>query len=166
MIIKLKWIFKVKQDEFEGVLKNKARLVANGYRQKEGIDFKESFAPVSRIEAIHIFIENIANKNRTIYQMDVKTAFLNGELREVVYTKYALEILKKYGMDSSNPVDTPLVEKTKLDADLHGKIVDPTHYHGMIGSLMYPTSSRHDLVFVVCMCARYQARPTESTSMQ
>ncbi|GJW95828.1 retrovirus-related pol polyprotein from transposon TNT 1-94 [Tanacetum coccineum] len=76
-------------------------------------------------------------------------------------TKYALEILKKYGMDSSHSIDTPMVDGTKLDEDLQGKTVDPTHYHGMIGSLMYLTSSRPDLVFVVCMCARYQARPTE-----
>ncbi|GJV73582.1 retrovirus-related pol polyprotein from transposon TNT 1-94 [Tanacetum coccineum] len=84
-LIKLKWIFKVKKDEFGGVLKNKARLVAKGYCQEEGIDFEESFAPVARIEAIRIFIENATNKNMTIYQMDVKLAFLNGELREVVY---------------------------------------------------------------------------------
>ncbi|GJS96879.1 retrovirus-related pol polyprotein from transposon TNT 1-94 [Tanacetum coccineum] len=69
-------------------------------------------------------------------------------------TKYALEILKKYGMDSSDSVDTPIVDRTKLDEDLQGKIVDPTHYRGMIGSFMYLTSSRPDLVFVVCMCAR------------
>ncbi|GKF91885.1 uncharacterized mitochondrial protein-like protein, partial [Tanacetum coccineum] len=76
-------------------------------------------------------------------------------------TKYALEILKKYDVDSSDFVDTPLVEKTKLDADLQGKTVDPTHYREMIDSLMYLTSSRPGIVFVVCMCARYQARPTE-----
>ncbi|GJR20726.1 retrovirus-related pol polyprotein from transposon TNT 1-94 [Tanacetum coccineum] len=77
MLIKLKWIFKVKKDECGSVLKNKARLVAKGYRQEEGIDFEESFAPVARIEAIRIFIANAATKNMTIYQMDVKTAFLN-----------------------------------------------------------------------------------------
>ncbi|GKA32552.1 retrovirus-related pol polyprotein from transposon TNT 1-94 [Tanacetum coccineum] len=66
-------------------------------------------------------------------------------------TKYALEILKKYGMDSSDSVDTPMVDRTKLHEDLQGKIVDPTHYHGMIDSLMYLTSSRPDLVFAVCM---------------
>ncbi|GKA67010.1 putative ribonuclease H-like domain-containing protein [Tanacetum coccineum] len=82
MIIALKWIYKVKLDEYGDVLKNKARLVAKGYRQEEGIDFEESFAPVARIEAIRIFI---ANKNMTIYQMDVKTTFLNGELKEEVY---------------------------------------------------------------------------------
>ncbi|GJR25409.1 retrovirus-related pol polyprotein from transposon TNT 1-94 [Tanacetum coccineum] len=67
MLIKLKWIFKVKKDECGGVLKNKARLVAKGYRQEEGIDFKESFAPVARIEDIHIFIANATTKNMPIY---------------------------------------------------------------------------------------------------
>ncbi|GJS01733.1 retrovirus-related pol polyprotein from transposon TNT 1-94 [Tanacetum coccineum] len=85
MIIALKWIYKVKLDEYGDVLKNKARLVAKGYRQEECIDFKESFAPVARIEAIRIFIANAASKNMTIYQMDIKTAFLNGELKEEVY---------------------------------------------------------------------------------
>nr|GEV97650.1 putative ribonuclease H-like domain-containing protein [Tanacetum cinerariifolium] len=79
-----KWIFKVKKDECGGVLKNKALLVAKGYRQKERIDFEESFTPVARLEAIHIIIANAANKNITIYQMDVKIAFLNGKLHEVV----------------------------------------------------------------------------------
>ncbi|GJS68250.1 retrovirus-related pol polyprotein from transposon TNT 1-94 [Tanacetum coccineum] len=63
------------------VLKNTARLVSQGFRQEDGIDFEESFAPVARIEAIRIFVANAAHKNMTIYQMDVKTAFLNGELR-------------------------------------------------------------------------------------
>ncbi|GKB64565.1 retrovirus-related pol polyprotein from transposon TNT 1-94 [Tanacetum coccineum] len=75
----------VKLDEYGDVLKNKARLVAKGYRQKKGIDFEESFTPVARLEAIRIFIANAANKNMTVYQMDVKTAFLNGELKEEVY---------------------------------------------------------------------------------
>ncbi|GJU18835.1 retrovirus-related pol polyprotein from transposon TNT 1-94 [Tanacetum coccineum] len=186
ILIKLKWFYKVKKDELGGLLKNKARLVAKGYRQEEGIDFEELFAPLVRLEAIYIFITNAANKNMTIYQMDVKTAFLNGELREVVYvsqpegfvdqdkpnhvyrlkkalyglkqapracpkgifinqSNYALEIIKKYGMLSSDPIDTPIVDKSKLDKDLHGKPVDPTHYRGMIGSLMYLTSSRPDL---------------------
>ncbi|GKC05201.1 retrovirus-related pol polyprotein from transposon TNT 1-94 [Tanacetum coccineum] len=76
-LIKLEWIYKVKTDESGRVLKNKARLVAQGFRQEEGIDFEESFAPVARIEAIRIFVANAAHKNMTIYQMDVKTDFLN-----------------------------------------------------------------------------------------
>ncbi|GJU23054.1 retrovirus-related pol polyprotein from transposon TNT 1-94 [Tanacetum coccineum] len=85
MLIKLKRIYKVNTDEFGRVLKNKARLVAQGFRQEEGIDFEESFALVARIEAIRIFVANVANKNMTIFQMDVKMAFVNGELKEEVY---------------------------------------------------------------------------------
>ncbi|GKE91529.1 retrovirus-related pol polyprotein from transposon TNT 1-94, partial [Tanacetum coccineum] len=85
MLIKLKWIYKVKTDEFGRVLKNKARIVAQGFKQGEGINFEESFAPVARIEAIRIFLASAANKNMMIFQMDVKTAFSNGELKEEVY---------------------------------------------------------------------------------
>ncbi|GJT55350.1 retrovirus-related pol polyprotein from transposon TNT 1-94 [Tanacetum coccineum] len=76
-------------------------------------------------------------------------------------SKYASESLKKYGTETCEPADTPMVEKSKLDEDPQGKAVDPTRYRGMIGTLMYLTSSRPDLVFAVCMCARYQAKPTE-----
>ncbi|GJX67048.1 retrovirus-related pol polyprotein from transposon TNT 1-94 [Tanacetum coccineum] len=110
--------------------------------------------------------------------MDVKTAFLNGILREEVYVSQLdgfvdqdnpnhVYKLKKalYGLKQApqacDPVDTPMVEKSKLDEDPQGKAVDPTRYRGMIGSLMYLTSSRPVLVFAVCMCARYQAKPIE-----
>nr|GFA87144.1 hypothetical protein [Tanacetum cinerariifolium] len=216
------YIYKVKLDEYDDVLKNKARLVAKGYRQEEGIDFEESFAPVARIKAIRIFITNATSKNMTIYQMDVKTAFLNGELKEEVYVsqpegfvdpdhpthvyrlKKALYGLKqsprawydtlswflldnkfskgavylnlftrkagkhillvqiyKFGMESCDPVDTPIVDRLKLDEDPLGFPVDQTRFHSMVGSLMYLTASRPDRVFVVCMCARYQASPTK-----
>ncbi|GJR64920.1 retrovirus-related pol polyprotein from transposon TNT 1-94 [Tanacetum coccineum] len=224
MIIALKWIYKVKLDKYDDVMKNKARLVAKGYRQEEGIDFEESFSPVSRIEAIRIFIANAASKNMTIYQMDVKKTFLNGELKEEVYvsqlegfvdpdhpthvyrlkkalyglkqasrawydtllrflldskfskglqvsqnlegifinqSKFALEILKKFGMDSCDPIDTPMVDQLKLDEDPLGIPVDHTRFRSMVGSLMYLTASRPDLVFAVCMCARYEASPTK-----
>nr|GFA30559.1 retrovirus-related Pol polyprotein from transposon TNT 1-94 [Tanacetum cinerariifolium] len=85
MVITLKWIYKVKLDELGGILKNKARLVARGYRQEEGIDFEESFAPVARLEAFRIFLAYAAHRNMVVYQMDLKTAFLNGNLREDVY---------------------------------------------------------------------------------
>ncbi|GKF52503.1 retrovirus-related pol polyprotein from transposon TNT 1-94, partial [Tanacetum coccineum] len=93
MIIALKWIYKVKLDEYGDVLKNKARLVAKVYHEEEGIDFGESFAPVVCIEAIRIFIANAASKNMIIYQMDVKTAFLNGELNEEVYASQPEEFV-------------------------------------------------------------------------
>nr|GFA41766.1 hypothetical protein [Tanacetum cinerariifolium] len=207
MVITLKQIYKVKLDELRGILKNKARLVARGYRQEEGIDFEESFAPIARLEAIHIFLVYTAHKNMVVYQMDVKTTFFNGNLREEVYvsqsdgfvdqdnpnhvyklkkslyglkrasrawydmlssflisqdfskcsvdptlfirrngndlllisqsprgifinqSKYALESLKKYGFESCEPLDTPMMEKSKLNEDKERKTVDSSHYH-------------------------------------
>ncbi|GKB44456.1 retrovirus-related pol polyprotein from transposon TNT 1-94 [Tanacetum coccineum] len=85
MVITLKWIYKVKLDEMGGIFKNKARLVARGYRQEEGIDFKQSFALVAGLDAIRIFLAYAAHMNMIVYQMDVKTSFLNGILREEVY---------------------------------------------------------------------------------
>ncbi|GJU59892.1 retrovirus-related pol polyprotein from transposon TNT 1-94 [Tanacetum coccineum] len=246
----IEWIYKVKLDELGGILKNKAWLVARGYRQEEGINFEESFALVVRLEPIRIFLAFAAHMNMVVYQMDVNTAFLNGNLREEVYvsqpdgfvdkdkpnhvyklkkalyglkqaprvwydmlssflisqdfskglvdptlficrdgkelllvqiyvddiifaastpelcdlfskimcskfkmsmmgkisfflglqisqsprgifinqSKYSLESLKKYGFDSCDLVDTPMVEKSKLDEDKEGKSFDPSHY--------------------------------------
>ncbi|GJV25107.1 retrovirus-related pol polyprotein from transposon TNT 1-94 [Tanacetum coccineum] len=84
-VIKLKWLWKNKKDENQTVIRNKARLVAKGYAQEEGIDFEESFARVARLEAVWIFVAHAAHKYFPIYQMDVKTSFLNGPLKEEVY---------------------------------------------------------------------------------
>nr|GFB46102.1 Gag-Pol polyprotein [Tanacetum cinerariifolium] len=81
----LKWLFKNKHDEEQTVIRNKSRLGVRGYRQEERIDFEESFAPVSRMEAIRIFLAYAAHKSFTVFQMDVKTAFLHGSLKEDVY---------------------------------------------------------------------------------
>nr|GEW76002.1 uncharacterized mitochondrial protein AtMg00810-like [Tanacetum cinerariifolium] len=164
------------QDEDQTVIRNKARLVAKGYAQEEGIDFKKSFALVACLEAVRIFVAYAAHKSFPIYQMDVKTAFLNGSLKEEVYVaqpdgfvdpdhpekaKYTLEILKKHGMKKGQSIGTPMATKPKLDADLSGKLVDQTDYRSKIESLMYLKSSRPDIVQAVCYCARYQSRPTE-----
>nr|GEU53005.1 retrovirus-related Pol polyprotein from transposon TNT 1-94 [Tanacetum cinerariifolium] len=126
MVITLKWIYKVNLDELGGILKNKAHLVARGYRQEEGIDFEDSFASVARLEAIRIFLAFFVHKNMVVYQINVKTMFLNGNLREE--SKYSLKSLKKYVFESCDPVDTPMVEKSKLDEDKEGKAVDLSHY--------------------------------------
>nr|GEU94427.1 retrovirus-related Pol polyprotein from transposon TNT 1-94 [Tanacetum cinerariifolium] len=76
-------------------------------------------------------------------------------------SKYSLQSLKKYGFESCDLVDTPMVEKSKLDEDKEGKAINPSHYSGMIGTLLYLTAIRHDLQFAICMCPRYQAQPTE-----
>nr|GEY04479.1 hypothetical protein [Tanacetum cinerariifolium] len=147
-------------DEIGGILKNKARLVARGYHQKKGIDFKESFALVARLEAIWIFIaqpDGFVDPDNPNHVYKLKKALYG--LKKA--PEYALESLKKYEMEYCDPADTPIVKKSKMDEDTQGKAVDPTHYRGMVGTLMYLISSRPDLIYVVCMCARYQARPIE-----
>nr|GEY46151.1 hypothetical protein [Tanacetum cinerariifolium] len=116
--------------------------------QEEGIDFEESFAPVARLEAVRIFIAYAAHKSFPIYQMDVKTAFLNGPLKEEA--KYALEILHKHGMEKGQTIGTPMAMKPKLDADLSGNPVYQIDYRSKIGSLMYLKSSRPDIVQADC----------------
>ncbi|GJR55760.1 retrovirus-related pol polyprotein from transposon TNT 1-94 [Tanacetum coccineum] len=229
----LEWLFKNKHDEENTVIRNKTRLVVRGYRQEEGIDFQESFASVARMEAIRIFLAYVAHKSFTVFQMDVKTAFLHGTLKEDVYvcqpkgfidadhpshvymlkkalyglkqaprawrfdydilvvqvyvndiifgsthprytqlfsnlmkslfevsmmgemtlflglqvnqspcgifinqSNYVLEILKKYGMESCDPVGTPMEIKDKLELDQNGSPIDATKYRSMIGALM------------------------------
>nr|GFA91328.1 retrovirus-related Pol polyprotein from transposon TNT 1-94 [Tanacetum cinerariifolium] len=94
-IIKTKWIFKNKKDESNLVIRNKARLVIVGYSQQEGIDYDDTFAPVARIEAIRLFLAYAAHKDFTVFQMDVKTAFLNGILKEEVYVGQPLGFVSK-----------------------------------------------------------------------
>ncbi|CAH9079864.1 unnamed protein product [Cuscuta europaea] len=86
-VIGLKWVFKNKLDEHGQITRNKARLVVKGYNQQEGIDFNETFAPVARLEAIRMLIAFAAHMGFTLHQMDVKTAFLNGYLKEEVYVE-------------------------------------------------------------------------------
>ncbi|GJV99932.1 retrovirus-related pol polyprotein from transposon TNT 1-94 [Tanacetum coccineum] len=125
MVITLKWIYKVKLDELGGILKNKARLVARGYRQ-EGIDFEVSFAPVARLEAIRIFLAFAAHKNMVVYQMDVKTAFLTGNLREEVYVSQPNGFV-----DPDNPNHV-----YKLKKALYGLKQAPRAWYDMLSSFL------------------------------
>ncbi|GJX53774.1 integrase, catalytic region, zinc finger, CCHC-type containing protein [Tanacetum coccineum] len=118
----------IKLDEYGDVLKNKARLVAKGYQQKEGIDFKESFAPVARIKAIRIFIANAASKNMTIYQMDVKNAFLNGELIEenlwTAQTMFMANLSSAYHVYDETGLS--------YDSDILSEVHDLDHYQDAV----------------------------------
>ncbi|GJU63787.1 retrovirus-related pol polyprotein from transposon TNT 1-94 [Tanacetum coccineum] len=162
MIIALKWIYKVKLDEYGDILKNKARLVAKGYRQEEGIDFEESFAPFACIEAIRIFIANVASKNMTIYQMDVKTTFLNGELKEEVRVSQPESFvdpdhpthvyrLKKaiYGLKQSSRVWYDTLSRFLLDNKFSKGAVDPTLVTQKIGKhILLVQIYVDDIIFV------------------
>nr|GEV66922.1 retrovirus-related Pol polyprotein from transposon TNT 1-94 [Tanacetum cinerariifolium] len=126
MVITLRWIYKVKLDELGGILKNKARLVARGYHQDDGIDFEESFAPVARLEAIRIFLAYAAHKNMVVYQMDVKTTFLNGNLREEVYVSQPDGFV-----DPDNPNHV-----YKLKKALYGLKQAPRAWYDMLSSFL------------------------------
>nr|GEW56535.1 hypothetical protein [Tanacetum cinerariifolium] len=155
-----------KKDESSLVIQNKARLVEVGHSQQEGIDYDETFAPAARIKAIRLFLAYVAHKDFTVFQIDVKTGFLNGILKEEVYIGQPLVFVNiqypdhVYALDKAL-VPTPMVEKAQLKLDLVGKPIDHTDYQSMIGSLMYVTSSRPDIMFATCMCPRYQANPNE-----
>ncbi|GJW01419.1 putative ribonuclease H-like domain-containing protein [Tanacetum coccineum] len=246
-----KWVYKNKKDERGIVIRNKARLVAQGYTQEEGIDYDEVFALVARIEAIRLFLAYASFKDFVVYQMDVKSAFLYGKIDEEVYVcqplgfedpefpdrvykvekalyglhqaprawyeiylpiywtidfreklctefeklmhkkfqmssmgeltfflglqvtqnddeifisqdKYMDEILKKFGSSTMKTASTPMETSKPLLKDAEAKDVDVHLYRSMIGSLMYLTSSRPDIMFVVCACARFQVTPKVS----
>ncbi|GJS13032.1 putative ribonuclease H-like domain-containing protein [Tanacetum coccineum] len=249
-----KWVYRNKKDERGIVVRNKARLVAQGYKQEEGIDYDEVFAPVARIEAIRLFLAYASFMNFVVYQMDVKSAFLYGTIEEEVYVsqppgfvdpefpdkvykvekalyglhqaprawyetlstylldngfyrgqidktlfikrvkddillmssmgeltfflglqvkqkedgifisqdKYVGEILKKFGFSSIRTASTPMETNKALTKDEDGEDVDIHLYRSMIGSLMYLTSSRPDIMFSVCACSRFQVQPKVS----
>ncbi|GJQ95580.1 hypothetical protein Tco_0006719 [Tanacetum coccineum] len=241
-----KWVYRNKKDERGIVIRNKARLVAQGYTQEEGIDYDEVFAPVARIEAIRLFLAYASFKDFVVYQMDVKSAFLYGKIEEEVYVcqppgfedpkfpdrvykidktlfiqrvksdillvqvyvddiifgstkkklciefeklmhkkfqmssmgeltfflglqvtqkddgifisqdKYVDETLKKFGFSTVKTASTPMETSKPLLKDAEAEDVDVHLYRTMIGSLMYLTSSRPDIMFAVYACARFQ----------
>ncbi|KAJ9553558.1 LOW QUALITY PROTEIN: hypothetical protein OSB04_017603 [Centaurea solstitialis] len=177
-----KWVFRNKKDENGVVVRNKARLVAQGFCQEEGIDYEKTFAPVARLEAIRIFLAYASHRGFKVYQMDVKSAFLNGQLKEDVYVKqppgfqvnqssegifinqakYIQEFLKKYKLTEVSPMRTPMATSLKLHKDLSGASLECKLFRGMIGSLLYLTASRPDIMFATCICPRYQSDPKES----
>ncbi|GJW03399.1 putative ribonuclease H-like domain-containing protein [Tanacetum coccineum] len=229
-----KWVFRNKKDERGIVVRNKARLVTQGYTQEEGIDYDEVFAPVARIEAIRLFLAYASFMGFIVYQMDVKSAFLYGSIEEEVYVyqppgfedphfpnkeynvekdlyglhqapkawyetltssmgdefeglmhkrfqmssmgeltfflglqvqqkedgifisqdKYVAKILKKFDFATVKTPSTPIETNKALVKDEEVEAVDVHLYRSMIGSLMYLTASRPDIMFAVCACAR------------
>ncbi|GJW57344.1 retrovirus-related pol polyprotein from transposon TNT 1-94 [Tanacetum coccineum] len=224
-----------KKDERGIIIRYKARLVAQWYTQEEGIDYDKVFAPIARIEAIRLFLAYASFKDFLVYQMDVKSDFLYGNIEEEVYVcqppgfedpyfpdrvykvekalyglhqaprawyetlstylldyvfqrgkidktlfikrhkvpqkkdgifisqdKHVGEILKKFGFTKVKTASTLMETQKPLLKDEDGEEVDVHMYRSMIGSLMYLTSSRPNIMFVVCACARYQVNPKVS----
>eukprot|EP00253_Pinus_taeda_P034705 PITA_34705 len=206
-LIGTKWIFKKKLNENGEVIRNKENLVCKWYAQQEGIEFEETFAPVARLEAIKMFLTLSSFRKFKVYQMDVKSALLNGYLEEEVYveqpkglipgndaklqefemsllaeltyflvlqvqqtkdgiflsqTKYLKNILKKYEMEYSKPVCTPIVTGCSLRSNDDSLAVNQPEYRSMIGSLLYLIGTRPDIMHVVGIVGRFQANPEES----
>nr|GEV41673.1 putative polyprotein [Tanacetum cinerariifolium] len=200
-----KWVLKNKKDERGIVIRNKAKLVAQGHTQEEGINYDEVFAPVARIEAIRLFLAYASFMGFTVYQIDVKSAFLYGTIDEEVYVMQPLRFQnpeyparvykvekamyglhqapracefealmhKKFQMSAMGELnfflglqvlqkeDGIFLSQDKYGKDGTGKDVDLYLYRSMIGSLMYLTASRPDIMFAVCACARHQVTPKE-----
>ncbi|RVW33212.1 Retrovirus-related Pol polyprotein from transposon RE1 [Vitis vinifera] len=182
------WMQDFELNKDGGVDKYKARLVAKGYKQEFGVDYKEVFAPVAKLDTIRLVLSMAAQNSWSIHQLDVKSAFLHGELEEEVYIdqppgyvkqgyenqvvqssagvfisqkKYALEILDKFMLKDCNSVITPSEVGLKLSKSGAGKRVDSTLYKQIVGSLMYLTSTRPDIMHAVNLISRYMENPTE-----
>nr|GEX48646.1 hypothetical protein [Tanacetum cinerariifolium] len=178
-----KWVYRNKKDERGTVIRNKARLIAQGHTQEKGINYEEVFTQVARIEAIRLFLAYASFMGFMAYQMDVKSAFLYETIEEEVYVcqpsgfedpdhpdkvkqkkdgifisqdKYIAEILRKFGLTEGKLASTPIDTKKPLLKDPDGEDVDVHTYRSMIGSLMYLTSSRPDIMFAVCACTHFQ----------
>ncbi|GJS33005.1 retrovirus-related pol polyprotein from transposon TNT 1-94 [Tanacetum coccineum] len=124
-VINMKWIWKNKRDEENTIIRNKARLVAKGYAQKEGIDFKESFAPVARLEVVRLFVAYVAHKSFPVYQMDVKTTFLHDPLKEEVYVNQPDGFVDPYHPDQESSLNLP--DHRSIRYEKQGYIVQVLH---------------------------------------
>ncbi|GJW05284.1 retrovirus-related pol polyprotein from transposon TNT 1-94, partial [Tanacetum coccineum] len=153
-IIAIKWLWKNKNDAEKIVIQNKSRLVAKGYKQEEGIDFKESFAPVARLEAVRMPLkeEGYVSQPNGFFDPDFPDHVTRLQVHQSPHgifnhqSQYAIELLKKHGMDDCVSMSKPMAIET-LDANLQGTPTDQMTYHRMIGGPMYITASRPDIVF-------------------
>nr|GEY92231.1 hypothetical protein [Tanacetum cinerariifolium] len=172
-----KWVFRNKKDERGIIVRNKAQLVAQGHTKEEGIDYEEVFAPVIYVDDI-IFgstnkdlckaFEKLMKDNFQMSSMGELTFFLGLQLKQkkdgifISQDKYVAEILRKFGLTDGKSASTPIDTEKPLLKDPDKKDVDVHTCRSIIGSLMYLTSSRPDIMFAVCACTCFQVTPKAS----
>nr|GEX26598.1 hypothetical protein [Tanacetum cinerariifolium] len=180
-VIGSKWVFRNKKDERGIVIRNKARLVAHRHTQKEGIDYDEVFASVARIEAIQLFLayasfmgfedpdypDKVYKVVKSLYGLhQAPKAWITIKKKDdgifISQDKYVAEILRKFGFTYVKSASPSIETEKPLLKDFDGEDVDVHIYRSMIGSLMYLTSSRPDIMFAVYACARFQVTPKAS----
>ncbi|GKC99873.1 retrovirus-related pol polyprotein from transposon TNT 1-94 [Tanacetum coccineum] len=151
-VINLKWLWKNKRDEKNTVIRNKSRLVAKGYAQKEGIDFEESFAPVARLEAARWFIAHAAHKSFIVYQMDIKTTFLYGPLNEEVYVNQPYGFVDPYYLDQVYRLKKALYGLKQAPRawydELSNFLVSKGFLKGFIDPTLFITKHREDILLM------------------
>nr|GEX40065.1 hypothetical protein [Tanacetum cinerariifolium] len=149
-VINMKWLWKNKHDEENTVIQNRSRLVAKGYAQKEGVDFEESFTPVARLEAVRLFIAYVEHKSFTIYQMDVKTTFLYGPLKEEFYVNQPDGFVDPYHPDKVYRLKKALYGLKQAPrawyAELSNFLVSKGFSKGSIDPILFITKHRGDIL--------------------
>ncbi|GKE39229.1 copia protein [Tanacetum coccineum] len=158
-----KWVYRNKKDERGIVIKNKARLVAQGYTQEEGIDYDEVFAPVARIEAIRLFLAYASFKDFVVYHIDVKSAFLYGlqvKLKGdgifISQDKYVTKILKKFGFSDVKTASTPVETHKPFLKDADGEDVD--EHIDYVGASLDRKSTTRGCQFLGCRLISWQCK--------
>nr|GEX12349.1 retrovirus-related Pol polyprotein from transposon TNT 1-94 [Tanacetum cinerariifolium] len=174
-VINMKWLWKNKRDEENTVIRNKSRLVAKGYAQKEGVDFKESFAPVAPLEAEEVYVnqpdgfvdpyhpDKVYRLKKALYGLKQAPRACKFEMSMMRELKFFLGIQIHQSPRGIFINQAKYAQEIlrKHDADLSGTPINQTKYQSMVGALMYLTASRPDIVHATCYCAHYQAKPTE-----
>ncbi|XP_035844472.1 uncharacterized protein LOC118491109 [Helianthus annuus] len=170
--INTKWVFKCKRDDRGVIVRNKARLVVQGFSQQEGIDFTEIYVDDiifgSTNEELCKGFEKVMKQKFEMSSMGEMNFFLGLQVDQmpegtfIHQTKYVHDVLEKFGMSGTAPMSTPLATNHGINPDLTGEKVDETLYRSMIGSLMYLTASRPDIMYPTCLTARYQSSPRAS----
>eukprot|EP00253_Pinus_taeda_P030144 PITA_30144 len=153
--IGVKWVYKTKSNAEGNIERHKVRLVVKGYKKQHGRDYADTLARVTRMDTMHMVVSIVAQHKLKVYQMDVKSTFLNGVLKGEVYVAQPLVY------ENNKPTPTPSVMGLKLSKEYCNNNVNSTLYKSMVGNLMYLTATRPDIMYATSLVARFMETPRE-----